>query len=111
MLVKIGDGWYDPEKVVGIYPETYGEAAVLLRGVAARILLGCSIEDAQEDLAHDLRRRAPVRPLAGKRERPRRAGEEDEQRENRVVVPQTVPDDMRHLRGEPAVLAEAQQLA
>lgn len=50
MLVKIGDGWYDPEKVVGIYPEAYGEAAVLLRGVAARILLGCSIDDAQEDL-------------------------------------------------------------
>ena len=56
MLVRIGDGWYDPEEVVGIFPEELlraggnGQAVVLLRGARNGICLGCGMDDAVEDL-------------------------------------------------------------
>ena len=57
-----------------------------------------------EDLADDRRRGLAARELSGEGVRPGDARDEEEEREDRVVVAEAVPDDMRHLFGEPTVL-------
>ena len=59
----------------------------------------------------DSSRGEPTRGLSCEGERPRHAGQEQEQRKDGVVLAQSVPRNVRHLLCKPAVAAESGHLA